>query len=151
MPELQINYLAVGVAALATIFIGAFWYSPLLFGDLWAKAHGYSEEQLREMASRAFIVSLFCYLVMAFILAVLVSYTGVSTARQGAFLGLLVWIGFLATLGLTAHMFSGKPLSIYLIDAGYQLVYAMVMGVILAAWRSSRSKMLATNKDYVQR
>ena len=88
---------------------------------------------------------------MAFILAVLVSYTGVSTARQGAFLGLLVWIGFLATLGLTAHMFSGKPLSIYLIDAGYQLVYAVVMGVILAAWRSSRSKMLATNKDHVQR
>ena len=28
MPEFQINYLADGVAALATIFIGVFWYSP---------------------------------------------------------------------------------------------------------------------------
>jgi hypothetical protein len=54
---------------------------------------------------------------------------------QGTFLGFLVWIGFLATLGLTAHMVSEKPWSIYLIDAGYQLVYAMVMGTILAAWR----------------
>ncbi len=135
MPEFQINYLAVGAAALATILIGALWYSPLLFGDRWAKAHGFSKEQLRETTVRAFVVSLFCYVVMAFVLAVLVSNTGVSTALQGAFLGFLVWIGFLATLGLTAHMFSGTPLSTYLIDAGYQLVYSMVMGVILAAWR----------------
>ena len=96
MPEFQINYLAVGGAALATIFIGALWYSPLLFGDRWAKAHGYSEEQLKENFGRAFIVSLFCYVVMAFVLAVLISYTGVSTVPQGAFLGLLVWVGFLA-------------------------------------------------------
>ncbi len=99
MPEFQINYLAVGVAALVTFFIGALWYSPLLFGKLWLKAHGYSEEQMRKTAGRAYIVSLFCYVVMAFVLAVLVSYTGVSTVPQGAFLGLLVWIGFLATLG----------------------------------------------------
>ena len=138
MPEFQVNYLAVGVAALATIFIGALWYSPLLFHKLWVKAHGYSEEkveQMRKTAGRAFVVSLFCYVVMAFVLAVLVSYAGVSTVLQGAFLGFLVWIGFLATLGLTAHVYSERPLSIYLIDAGYQLVYAVTMGVILAAWR----------------
>ncbi len=138
MPGFQVNYLAVGAAALATIFIGAVWYSPLLFHKLWVKAHGYSEEkveQMRKAAGRAFIVSLFCYIVMASVLAVLFSYAGVSTVPQGAFLGLLVWIGFLATLGLTAHMFSEKPLSTYLIDAGYQLVYAVVMGIILATWR----------------
>ena len=72
---------------------------------------------------------------MAFVLAVLISYTGVSTMLQGAILGFLVWIGFLATLGLTSQIYSMKPWSIYLIDAGYQLVYSMVMGVILAAWR----------------
>ncbi len=135
MPEFQINYLAVGVAALATIFIGALWYSRLLFGKLWVKAHGYSEEKVKQMAGRGFIVSLLCYVVMAFVLAVFVSYAGVSTVLQGAFLGLLVWIGFLATLGLTAHLFSEKRWLTYLIDAGYQLVYAVVMGVILAAWR----------------
>ncbi len=138
MLEFQVNFLAVGAAALATILIGALWYSRLLFGKLWVKAHGYSEEkveQMRKTAGRAFVVSLFCYVVMAFVLAVLVSYAGVSTVLQGAFLGLLVWIGFLATLGLTAHMFSEKRWSAYVIDAGYQLVYAVVMGVILAAWR----------------
>ena len=135
MLEFKVNYLAVGVTALAPILIGLLWYSPLLFGDLWLQAHGYSEEQVRETAGQAFMVSLFCYSVMAFVLAVFVSYAGASTAAQGAVIGFLVWIGFLATLGLTAHMVSEKPLSIYLIDAGYQLVYAVVMGAILAAWR----------------
>ena len=135
MPELQITYLAVVVAALATMFVGALWYSPLLFGKIWLKAHGYSQEQMQKAAGRAYTVSTFCYVVMAFVLAVLVSYVGVSTVLQGAFLGFLVWIGFLATLGLTAHVFSKKPWATYLIDAGYQLVYAVVMGVILAAWR----------------
>ncbi len=138
MPEFQINYLAVGGAALAPFIIGALWYSPLLFGKLWKKSHGYSDEKLEERqktAARAYVVSLVCYVVMAFVLAVLVSYTGVSTILQGAFLGFLVWVGFLATLGLTANMFSDKPLSTYLLDVGYQFVYAVVMGVILAAWR----------------
>ncbi len=138
MPEFHVNYLAVGAAALATMVIGAVWYSPLLFSKLWMKAHGYSEEdveQMRKTLGRAYMVSMFCYVVMAFVLAVLVSWVGVTTVLEGAVLGLLVWIGFLATLGLTANMFSEKPLSTYLIDAGYQLVYTVVMGVILAAWR----------------
>ena len=135
MPEFQVNYLAVGVSALATIVIGALWYSPVMFGEIWRKAHGYSKEQAQQMAGRGFPVSLLCYVVMAFVLATLLSYTGVSTVLEGAFLGLLVWCGFLATLGLTAKMFSEKPWSTYLIDAGYQLAYAVVMGVILAAWR----------------
>ena len=70
MPGFQVNYLAVGAAALATILIGALWYSRLLFGKLWVKAHGYSEEKSQQMAGRGIMVSLFCYVVMAFVLAV---------------------------------------------------------------------------------
>ena len=138
MPEFQINYLAVLVAALATILIGAIWYSPLMFHKFWVKAHGFSEERvalLQKAAGKAFLVSLLCYLVMAFVLAILVSYAGATTLQEGAALGFLVWLGFLATLGMTAHMFSEKRLSTYLLDASYQLVYAVVMGAILAAWR----------------
>ena len=51
MPEFHVNFLAVGVAALTTIFIGALWYSPLLFHKVWVKAHGYSEEKATEAKS----------------------------------------------------------------------------------------------------
>ena len=59
LSDVKINYVAVGVAAVVTIVIGALWYSPLLFGGLWAKAHGFSEERLKEMAGRSFVVYLF--------------------------------------------------------------------------------------------
>jgi len=138
MPEFQINYLAVGAAALSTILIGAFWYSPLMFHKLWVNAHGYSQEEViqkRKELGRAFVVSLFCYVAMAFVLSVIISYAGATTYLQGASLGFLVWIGFLATLGLTAHMHSDKRLSTYILDAGYQLVYSVVMGIILVTWK----------------
>jgi hypothetical protein len=43
-------------------------------------------------------------------------------------------VGFAATIGLTANMYSDKSLSTYVIDAGYQLVYMVIMGIILAVW-----------------
>ena len=135
MPEIQISYLAVGVAALATVIIGAIWYSPLLFGNQWLEAHGYTVEQMQQTAGRNLIISLTCYGVMAFVLAALISFLGLSTLFHGALLGFFVWLGFLATLGLTSHLVSENPLSIYLIDAGYQLVYSLAMSSILTAWR----------------
>ena len=40
-----------------------------------------------------------------------------------------------ATVGLTAHMFTGKRLTTYLIDAAYQLVYMVGMSLLLTLWR----------------
>ena len=88
---------------------------------------------MQQSAGRNLILSLICYVVMALVMTVLISQMGVSTALRGAILGVLVWLGFLATLGLTAHLVSANRLSIYLIDTGYQLVYAVAMVIILAA------------------
>ena len=49
--------------------------------------------------------------------------------------GLLLWLGFSATVGLVANRFSDKPLSAWLIDAGYQLTSVAIMAVVLGAWR----------------
>jgi hypothetical protein len=138
MPSADVNYLAVLVAAAATFALGALWYSPAVLGKQWMHAHGYSPERVKEMqktAARAYAVSFACYLVMAFALALLAGYTGATTIVQGLWLGFLVWLGFAATLGLTAHMFSDKRLATYLIDAGYQMAFLLLMGVILAVWR----------------
>lgn len=133
-----VNYLAVIVAALATFFIGALWYSPLLFAKQWVKAHGYSEEKLKEMqksAMPAYLVSLVSYVVMAYVLAVFMANMNLTGASDGMTVGFLAWLGFAATIGLTANMFSEKKIATYYLDASYQLVYLLVMGAILGAWR----------------
>jgi hypothetical protein len=133
-----VHVLPVVVSALAVFVIGALWYSPALFGKQWVKAHGYTEEKIQQMragASRAYAVSFVCYLVMAVAMSILIGRIGVTMLQGGVKLGALIGVGFAATNGLTANMFSEKPLSTWLIDASYQIVYLMVMGAILAVWR----------------
>ncbi len=134
----NINLLAVLVAAVAVFAIGMVWYSPALLGRQWMTAHGYTPDKLAAMkatVSRAYVVSFVCYLVMGAALAVLIRAVSIGSIAGGIRMGGLVWLGFAAPLGLTANMFSEKPLATWLIDAGYQLVYLIAMGAILAAWR----------------
>ena len=134
----SIPVLPVVVSAVVVFLLGALWYSPILFAKPWMRAHGHTEEKLREMqtrAGRAYALSFVCYLVMAVAMSILLHRVGVVSVLTGVKLGALLGFGFAATISLTANLFSDKPLSAYLIDAGYQVVYLVVMGAILAAWR----------------
>lgn len=136
MPSL--NYLAVVVSAVAVFAIGMLWYSPALFARQWMAANGYTPEKLASMKSgmaRTYAISFICYLVMGAVMSIIAHRMGISTALGGVKLGGTAWVGFAATLGLTANLFSDKPLAAYLIDAGYQLVFMLAMGVIVAVWQ----------------
>ena len=138
MGYLHINILAVIVAAIVTFVIGALWYSPALFGKQWIAAHGYTPEKMEAMrkgASKAYGLSFLCYLVMAAAMAVLLRMTHIESVIGGAKLGFLCWVGFVANVGFTSQLFSDKHIKTYLLDAGYQLVYLVVMGLILSVWR----------------
>src|SRR5256885_14047492 len=136
MPTANVNVLAVIVAAVATFILGAVWYSPVLFAKQWVQAHGYTPEQLEAMkkrgVARAYAVSALCYLVMAYALALLASYTQATSFVQGVWLGFLLWLGFAATVGLTAPMFSANPLAVWGSDPRYPLAHPRLIGVVLA-------------------
>ena len=133
-----IHPLSVIVSAVAVFAIGALWYSPVLFGKAWVNAHGYTPEKIEAMRAamgRAYAVSFLCYVVMAAAMAMLIGRMDIIYVRGGVKLGALIGVGFAATIGLTANMYSEKRLVVWLIDSGYQIVFLMVMGAILVAWR----------------
>lgn len=137
MSHLHVNFLAVLVAALLSFALGALWYSPALFAKQWVKANGLSPAKVKAMqknATRAYAITLGCQLVLAFALTVLLNIAHISALLAGIKLGLLCWLGFAATLGLAAHAYSGKPIAVWLIDAGYQFIYMVLMAAILTAW-----------------
>src|SRR2546427_9869584 len=107
MPTANINILAVLVAAVLTFVLGAVWYSPVLFAKQWMVAQGYMPEKLEEMkrrgVTRAYAVSVLCYLVTAYVMALLASYTNSTTLAQGLWLGLLSWLGVAPPGALPAH------------------------------------------------
>lgn len=139
MPVTNVNILAVLVAAVLSIVVGAVWYSPALFAKQWMAAQGYTPEMVEHFRQkrmvRAYAVSFACYFVMAYVLSLFATYTGATTFVQGLWLGFLVWLGFAAPIGLTGNMFSGKPFAAWVIDAGYQLTYLLIIGVLLTLWR----------------
>ena len=126
----------IGVA-LAAWLIGAVWYSPFLFARAWVKAHGHTPEKLATMqanAWKAYTGSLVAFILMAFVLHLFLRHLGVTTAASGAGWGFHAWLGFALPIGFTANLYSDKPLAAFLIDAGYQLIYLVMMGAVLGRW-----------------
>lgn len=138
MPQLDVNWLAIIVAAIAAFALGALWYSNALFGRQWMAAHGHTPEKLAAMQSsmgKTYAFSFITYVITAMVIALLVGLTGGETLVGGIVIAVLAWLGFGFTIGLNSNLFSDKPASAFMIDAGYQLVYMVVMGAIIGAWR----------------
>jgi len=134
-----VNFLAVLVSALVAFLVGGAWYTAL-FGKFWVKLHGYTPEQVKEMQARrpppVFFGGMFVsYLVLALVVALLLTGLQEKTLLAGVALGVLLWVGPAAAIAFTGHLAGDKPLAVYLIDVGCQLVYLVLMGAILGAWR----------------
>lgn len=127
----HLNWLAVAVAALAGFVTGGLWYGPL-FGKAWMRAARLTEAQLR---ARPLAPIYGTTVVLNLIAAVsLAMFVGGGDLRFGLFAGFMTGATFVATaLGVT-FLFEGRPLSLWLIDAGYQTLNFTVMGAILGAW-----------------
>src|SRR3989442_10210417 len=132
MPTANINILAVLVAAVLTFVLGAVWYSPVLFAKQWMAAQGYTPEKLEEMkrrgVTRAYAVSVLCYLVTAYVMALLASYTNSTTLAQGLWLGFLSWLGVSPPGGVTPQLFSEKPIAPRVLRAGPPPSYLLLVG-----------------------
>ena len=86
MPQVHINYLAVLVAAAVAFALGGLWYSPILFAKPWVKAHGFTEERIKEMqsgAARAYLVSFICQMLIALAIAAINSYMNMDPCDDG--------------------------------------------------------------------
>jgi hypothetical protein len=134
-----VNLWAVLVAGLGTFFLGALWYSAL-FGKVWVKLQGYTEEQLTAMKAKMspavfFGGMLVADLLLALVVALLVVAFDVTGPVNGAILGFFLWLGPAACIGLMNHLPTQKPVGAYLIDVGYQLAFLVPVGAILAGWR----------------
>lgn len=134
----EVNWWAVLVAGLAAFFVGGAWYTGI-FGKLWVRLHGYSPEKVKEMQAkmsppRFFGGMILSYLVLALVMAILMTGLKEQSAAIGAATGFLVWLA-VAAIGMTAHIASDKVIELYCIDIGCELIYLVLMGALLGAWR----------------
>jgi hypothetical protein len=129
-----LNYWAILVATVAGFMLGGIWYGPL-FGKQWLAAIGKKPEDLGNPAP-AFAITFFCALVTALLIALLVnSLPKVDTVLDGVILGLWIGVAAIAAAMSSDYAFCRWPKNLFFIQAGYRVVYCVIMGAILAAWR----------------
>lgn len=63
---MEMNFIALFVAAIITLFVGFIWYHPKVFGTIWMKEAGLTEDQLKTGNMLKFSASLtsFLYLLL---------------------------------------------------------------------------------------
>lgn len=128
----DIDYLAVLLGALAFFAVGAVWYTAL-FGKVWQRAAGLSDDQLKG-ANMPLIFGL------CFLLELVVAWTlGHQFARTspGPRAMMMIAAGF-GTMLMTpaigiSYLFLRKPLKLFLIDAGHFIVGMAAMGAVFVA------------------
>ena len=128
-----INWLSVIVASLAAFAIGSIWYSPVMFSKTWQKESNLTDYDLKNASMPVIFGSAF---VLMFISAVLLDmFIGPGgTAGSGLVMGLVVSLGWIVTALGVNYLFGRKSITLFLIDAGYFVVFFAAMGLILGGW-----------------
>jgi hypothetical protein len=126
--------LAVLAAAVVWFLVGAVWYTPLLFGNLWMELRGLDPAAIGQVPPWTIPVELIRCLVVVYVLAHLVVRLRVSDWRAALRLGFLVWLGFPATLLVGSVIWDNVPWTLAAIHAGDWLVQGLLVPMILAAW-----------------
>ncbi len=129
----SVNYVAVVVAAIAAFVIGAVWYAPPVFGSRWMALLGKTQAELGQPGP-AFALGIVAALVNAWVLAVLAATIGAKTLGDGIVLGVLAWLGFMATITAAQGIFEKRSWSLWLLNNAHNVIVQAVMGAIVGAW-----------------
>lgn len=137
---MEINYIAIIVASVLAMAIGAIWYGPL-FGNKWMDIIGISpedkqkREEMQKGAAKLYFVQ---FLLTLFQVWVLAYYIAGWEEAHGVVNALWIWAAFLIPTVAGTAMWNNDSSKIawarFLIQGGYQLVIFIVFGVILEYW-----------------
>lgn len=127
----SVNWVAVIVAAVAGIIVGFVWYAPPVFGRRWARASGIELPQPGQVQPTTYVGAVVTALVTAYVLAVLARGLGAATLADGAIVGAVAWLGFVATWLASGVFFEGRSVEWWALNAGQAIVSLVIMGAII--------------------
>lgn len=159
---MEINFLALLVAAVSTLVVGFIWYNPKVFGTIWMRESGMTEEKMRgSNMVLIFGMSVFYAFLISFILQSLVihqygalgmiggnpdgalpSYTAFMadygttfrTFKHGMLHGFITGLFFALPIVGTGALYERKSWKYTLVCGGFWIVCCTIMGGIICGW-----------------
>jgi hypothetical protein len=128
--NLDVNWLAVLVAAVVTFVLGGVWYGPL-FGRVWRAAEGQAEPEPGRQKHPALVYGVSFVLMLVAAMALAVAIGPVPDVSRSIGFGLVVGVGWVATSFGVNYLFAGRRLALFAVDVGYNVVLFALMGLII--------------------
>lgn len=160
---MEINFLAILVAAVSTLVVGFIWYNPKVFGGIWMRESGMTEEKMKG-ANMAMIFGL--SVVYAFLIAFLLQALTIHqfgalgmvggdptlakpsfaafmadygdayrTFKHGAFHGFLAGLFLVFPIIGTNALYEKRSFKYVMVTSGFWIVCFMIMGAIVCGWK----------------
>lgn len=126
-----VSWIAAILAGVGFFAVGGVWYGPL-FGDRWMAAAGISQDEARQSNLPAiFGGTLVLEVIAAIGLAALIGAD--ATVAAGLGVGLVVGLIIVLPALTVLSLFERKPTTLWLLNAGYNVIGFTVMGAIIGA------------------
>lgn len=137
--DVDVNYLAVLLAALSTIVVGGIWYSQSVFGTAWAKLAKVDmkrkpkQSEMVWLMSSTFVASLVTAYILAYVAFLSNQFFFNSFLQDTLATAFWLWLGFTAVRVYVHDAFEGRRKKLTVMTAGYELVTVMVMALIIGS------------------
>ena len=128
-----VNYLAVVIAAVVAIVIGFAYYAPRTMGKRWMAYLGTTQAQLGNPGGAGMAAGIVASLLNAWVLALLAKNLGGSSITDGIMLGIICWLGFMATITAAQIAFEKRPWGLWVLNNIHNVIVLAVMGAIVVA------------------
>ncbi|WP_313804253.1 DUF1761 domain-containing protein [Flavobacterium sp.] len=160
---MEINFLALLLAAVSTLVVGFIWYNPKVFGTIWMNETGMTEEKAKQgNMIKIFGMSIVYAFFLSFILQMLTihqfgalgmiggdpavakeSYTAFMadygdafrTFKHGALHGFMTGLFFAIPLVGTNSLYEGRSWKYVLVTGGFWTVCFTIMGAIICGMK----------------
>jgi hypothetical protein len=156
---MNVNFLALLIAAISSLVVGFIWYNPKVFGNIWMKESGMTEEKMKgSNMIMIFGLSIVYAFFISFILQMLVihqfgalgmvggdtsiakpSYdafmadygTAFRSFKHGALHGFMTGLFLILPVTGVGALYERRSFKYVLVSGGYWVVSMMIMGGII--------------------
>lgn len=136
--DVPVNYLAIFLAAVASLGVGSAWYSDALFGKMWKAAlpkKSGPETPIGMAIGGSFVMALLTAYILAHTIEFSHNYFEYTYLQNGLSTAFFLWLGIQMTSAVTHSLFEGSSKILLKLRVAHDLVSLLVMGLIIALVR----------------
>jgi hypothetical protein len=133
----EVNFLAVFLAGLLSMAVGAVWYSKRAFGKAWTQLTKVNmdkkvpQQEMLLLMGSTFAIALITAYVLAHLSFLTNKFFGNSFLQDTLTTAFWVWVAFTAGRFITHDMFEGRRKKLTLLNIGYEFATIMVMALVI--------------------